>query len=201
MIAVSARRRRGSSQPVPTHVALLRGINLGRRNRVSMPDLRDVVASLGHDDVATYIQSGNVVFSSAVTDVEALAAEMEAAIAARLGIEPAVVVLSREELARVVARNPFGDETDPKRVHAIFFGDEPRPDVVAAAAEAERRAAEKGGRDRLRGGGRVLYLWTPDGYGRSHLAAELSRLARRSEWPGTARNWATVTRLLEMLEA
>jgi uncharacterized protein (DUF1697 family) len=184
-----------------THVALLRGINLGSRNRVRMPELRELVASLGHDDVATYIQSGNVLFSSRETDEAALAADLEAAIAARLGVETSVVVLSRDELAKAIAGNPFPDERDPKRVHVTFFPEEPEQAVVDAVAEAERRAAEKGGRDAARWCGRVLYLWTPEGYGRSDLAAQLSRVARRTGWLGSARNWATVNKLLEMLDA
>jgi uncharacterized protein (DUF1697 family) len=184
---------------MPTHVALLRGINLGSRNRVAMAELRKLVASLGHDDVATYIQSGNVVFSSSKRDEKALAAELEAAIAERLGVESAVVVLSRKQLARVVAENPFPDERDPKRVHATFFGEKPPRELVRAVADAERQVAETGARDAARWRGRVLYLWTPGGYGRSELVAHLSRIARRTNWPGTARNWATVTKLLEML--
>ena len=88
---------------VPTHVALLRGINLGGRNRVAMGDLREVVTSLGHTDVATYIQSGNVVFTSKEADTKALAAALERAIAEVLTVRPRVVVLSRNELAQVMA--------------------------------------------------------------------------------------------------
>src|SRR5262245_32024671 len=105
---------------MPTHVALLRGINVGGHNKVAMAELRKVVASLGHTEVATYIQSGNVVFTTAETDTAALAAAMERAIAEALGVRPRVVVLSREELARVVDDNPYPDEPNPKAVHAIF---------------------------------------------------------------------------------
>ncbi len=76
---------------MPTHVALLRGINVGGRNRVAMADLREVVSSLGHAGVATYIQSGNVLFSSDQADTARLAADLEQAIAGRLGVQPGVV--------------------------------------------------------------------------------------------------------------
>jgi hypothetical protein len=98
----------------------LRGINVGGRNRVAMADLRKVVLGLGYTDVATYIQSGNVVFTSEEADTEMIAAALERAIAGHLGVRPKVVVLTRAELARVVANNPFPEEPNPRRVHAIF---------------------------------------------------------------------------------
>ena len=184
---------------MPTHVALLRGINLGGHNRVAMPALRSVVASLGHTDVATYIQSGNVVFTAAdpVADPATLAAGLEEAIAAELGVRSRVVVLSGAELAAASSANPYPDQQDPKRVHAIFLIDEPDADSVAFLADAQAKAAAKGARDEATIIGRTLYLHTPDGFGRSELAKELSR--PRGPAQGTARNWATVTRLLAML--
>lgn len=187
-----------------THVALLRGINVGGRNRVAMADLREVAASLGHTEVTTYIQSGNVAFAGADPDADssALAAALEAAIAGRLGVRPAVVVVSRDELLRVVADNPFPDEPNPKAVHAVFFADAAAPDRVAAVAAAVERARAKGSRDEARVVGRALYLWTPDGLGRSVLAAELNRGAGGGpSASGTARNWATVTTLARLLDA
>ena len=171
---------------MPSHVALLRGINVGGRGRVAMADLREVVASLGYEDVATYVQSGNVVFTAEAPD----AAALEAAIAEQLDVSPAVVVLSREELEQVVARNPWPDERDGKHLHVIFTAGEPDADVVAAAQE---KAA---GGDEARIVGGTLYMHTPNGLGRSKLAAELSR---RGPKDGTARNWTTVTKLLAML--
>ena len=83
-----------------THVALLRGINLGGRNKVAMADLRTLVGELGHADVATYIQSGNVLFTAPEdADCDALARAMTEAIAAKLGVTAPVVVVTREELA------------------------------------------------------------------------------------------------------
>lgn len=188
---------------MPTHVALLRGINVGGRNRVAMAELREVVTSLGNTDVATYIQSGNVVFTSAETDTTLLAAALERAIAGSLGVRPRVVVLSRDELSQVVADNPFPDETNPKCLHAAFRSEEVGPDETAAIDAAVRRAEEKGSRDEARVVGRTLFLRTPDGLGRSELAAQLSRSAGAlgAQGAGTARNWATVRKLLAMCDA
>jgi uncharacterized protein (DUF1697 family) len=185
-----------------THVALLRGINVGGRNKVAMADLRKVVESLGHGNVATYIRSGNVVFTSNHTDTAAIAADLERALEETLGRRSSVVVLSRAELAKVIADNPFPDEADPKRVHAIFRGAEVGADEAAAVASAERRASDKGGRDQAKVVGRTVYLHTPDGFGGSELAAQLTRInpAARDRG-GTARNWATVTKLQAMLDA
>jgi uncharacterized protein (DUF1697 family) len=187
---------------MPTHVALLRGINVGGRNKVAMADLRKVVGSLGHGDVATYIQSGNVVFTSEDTDTAAIAAGLGRALEEILGVRSGVVVLSRAELAKVIADNPFPDEANPRLIHAIFRGADLGAAEAAAVAAAERRAGDKGGRDQVKIVGRTLYLHTPDGFGRSELAAQLARRDPAAEdQGGTARNWATVTRLLAMLDA
>ena len=184
---------------MPTYVALLRGINVGGRNKVAMADLREVVRSLGHSEVTTYIQSGNIVFSTKRTGTSALAADLERAIEQALGVRPRVVVLSRDELAGVIDANPYPDEPNPKVVHAIFLADAPSPDVADRIAEVERRAATKGGRDQVRLIGRTLYLHTPDGFGRSELAALLLRTDGKSIGASaTARNWVTVTKLLEL---
>ena len=185
---------------MPRYVALLRGINLGGRNKVAMADLRQVAVSLGHTEVATYIQSGNLVFTSPDTDGVSLAEALEREIARRLAVQPAVVVLSRAELARVIADNPFPEERNPKSLHAVFRREDMGPDTIAAIAAAQHRAREKGSRDEAVVVGRTLFLHTPDGLGRSELAAQLARSSGRAA-AGTARNWATVTRLMVMLDS
>jgi uncharacterized protein (DUF1697 family) len=187
---------------VATHVALLRGINVGGTSKLAMSDLRSVVASLGHTDIATYIQSGNVVFATQDNDAGtlALAAGLERSIAETLGLQPRVVVLSCDELAQVVRGNPYPNESNPRLLHAVFLGRDPEPDLADRVAAAERQAAAKGSRDSARVVGRTLFLHTPDGFGRSELAALLARnggpMAVSSG--GTARNWATVTKLLTL---
>ena len=185
-----------------THVALLRGINVGGKNKVAMADLREVVAELGHADVSTYIQSGNVLFSppAADADASALAAALAEAITARLGVTAPVVVVARDELAEVIAANPFPDEADPKRVHAVLLSAAPAAEAAAKIDEALARSAAKGARDELATVGRTLYLHTPDGFGNSELAAAVLRIVTspRAGVTGTARNWATMTKLLDL---
>jgi uncharacterized protein (DUF1697 family) len=182
---------------MPRYVALLRGINVGGRNKVAMADLRQVTASLGHTDIATYIQSGNVVFTSSQNVTTRLADAMEREIARQLGVQPAVVVLSAADLAQVIADNPFPDEASPKCLHAVFRRDELSPEAIAAVTAARQRASGKGSRDEAVVVGRTLFLHTPDGLGRSELAAQLARSSAQAA--GTARNWATVTKLMSML--
>src|ERR1700744_2741722 len=132
---------------MPSHLALLRGINVGGRNKVPMADLREVVTALGHTGVSTYIQTGNVLFDTAGPDTAKLAAELEAAIEERFGIWASVVVLTRDELAEVLAGNPYPDEPDPKLVHVAFLNTEPPNDVAKRIAAAQSAAAAKGSRD------------------------------------------------------
>ncbi|HEY0719438.1 MAG TPA: DUF1697 domain-containing protein [Streptosporangiaceae bacterium] len=182
---------------MPTHVALLRGINVGGRNKVAMADLRALLAELGHTDVATYIQSGNAVFTSGEADPARLADELEQAIAARLNVSCGVVVVTAAELAQVIEDNPFPGEDNPRAVHAVFRRAELTGDEQAQVAEAARRAQAKGCQDQAVIVGRTMFLHTPDGLGRSELSAQLSRTT--ASRTGTARNWATVGKLRAML--
>ena len=190
-----------------SHVALLRGINVGGRNKVPMADLREVVTSLGHTGVSTYIQSGNVLFSTAEDDTAKLAAALESAIEDRFGIWSSVVVLSRDELARVLAANPYPDEPNPRMVHVVFLNGSPPRDLLDRITAAESAAAAKGSRDTVQSAGQpqALFLHTPDGFGTSELAQNVLKILAppKKSKPGlaaTARNWATATKLLSLSE-
>lgn len=189
---------------MPSHVALLRAVNLGPRNRVAMPELRRLVTSLGHEDVSTYIASGNVLFTpgNQRRGTAALATELQSAIDKALGVSTAVVVLTRKELSDIVRKNPFPQEKNPKCVTVVFRPTSPTAADKRAVAEAVATAQEKGGRDEARFVGSHLVLWTPDGYGRSPLSIRL--FTSKTDGPaaaGTARNWSTVTKLLALLDS
>jgi uncharacterized protein (DUF1697 family) len=194
-----------------SHVALLRGINVGGRNKVPMADLREVVASLGHTGVSTYIQSGNVLFSTRDTDTAKLAAALESAIEERFGIWSSVVVLSRDELAQVLAANPYPDEPNPKMVHVVFLNAELPGSLLDRISAAEGAAAAKGSRDTVQvtapaaGQPPALFLHTPDGFGTSELAQNVFKIIAppkksRPSLAATARNWSTATKLLSLCE-
>ena len=184
-----------------THVALLRGINLGGRNKVAMADLRALVGELGHADVATYIQSGNVLFTAPRdADCGEVARGMTEAIAAKLGVTAPVVVVTREELGQIHAASPFPDEPDPRRVHAVVLSAPPGPELTAKLDAAVAQSTAKGDPSTVTAIGRTLYLHTPAGYGNSDLAAAVVRVVSspKAGVTGTARNWATMTKLLEL---
>jgi uncharacterized protein (DUF1697 family) len=135
---------------VARRVALLRGINLGPRNRIAMAELRALLADAGFDEVRTYLQSGNVVLESDASP-EQVACECERQIADHFGLDIRVVVRTRDELARVVQRNPLAEvAVDPKRYQVSFLADELDRDVVDMLNAAGRRTGASG-RDRPRG--------------------------------------------------
>jgi len=173
-----------------------------------MAELRELVTSFGHTDVATYIQSGNLLFTpqphgmgaANCAVAAALAAELERAIGDGIGVRARAVVLSREELACCLGDNPYPAVTNPRLLHAIFLPEVPGPGLAAWVADAERQVRAKGSRDAAQVLGRVVYLHTPDGYPRSELRRVLARAGgpTSASVAGTARNWATVSRLVEL---
>jgi uncharacterized protein (DUF1697 family) len=177
---------------VERRVALLRGINIGPRNRIAMPALREALTATGFDDVRTYLQSGNVVLSSDASP-KAVARECERAIADRFGLDIKVVARTRDELAEVVERNPLGEvAVNPKRYQVSFMDAAPDPEVVRDLAAVAH------GAERLVVVGREAYAWHPEGVARSKLWARLA--GRDLGVTATARNWTTVTRLLAMAD-
>ena len=175
---------------MPAYVALLRGINVGGNRIIKMSDLREIFVAVGADDVATYIQSGNVVFTHPVRSERALVAELEKRIARATGFAVPVVLRTAGQLARVVENNPFPD-ADADHLHIAFLA--ARPQANAPAIDARAFAPE-----RCATVGRELYLRLPDGMGRSKLAAAVLSKPKAIGAGGTARNWRTVLRLNEL---
>jgi len=174
------------------HIVLLRGINLGSRNRVSMPQLRKVLTEAGFEDVRTYLQSGNVVLTSKASPAR-VARTCEQHIADAVGLDVDVVVRTRDELAKVVRRDPLGKvATDPKRYQVSFLSEKLEPAVVRKLREA---AVEP---EQLVVSGREVYAWHPGGVARSKLWTQLA--GRGLGVTATSRNWTTVTSLLELAD-
>ena len=182
-----------------THVALLRGINVGGSGKVPMADLRRRLTERGFTEVATYIQSGNVVLTSSTTDPVAVATTIEEILRDDFAVPRPVVTFTRDEYLAALAANPFPQVTEPKQLHAIFRAAAPTEDELVgldAALAAERAAGGQGGAAVV---GRVVYLHLPEGLGRSTLAARLTTRSKAADGGGTARNWATVGKLAELL--
>lgn len=173
-------------------VVLLRGINVGPNKRIAMPALREALADAGFEDVRTYVQSGNVVLSSAAS-AEQLTAQCGRLIRDAFGFDVDVVVRTRKELAEVVDRDPLGDiAADPKRYQVSFLSAEPRAEVVrklkGLKAPSEEFAAI----------GKEFYAWHPEGVARSKLWNALA--GQGLGVTATSRNWTTVTTLLAMAD-
>lgn len=175
-----------------TFVALLRGINVGGRNRVGMAALRDALAADGYRAVRTYLQSGNVVLDG--DDPQRVAADVRAAVARTAGIDVPVVLRAPAELRGVLDWDPFPDRAaaEPKLLHVLFCDREPDPAGVAELLAGDFAP------DALAHRGRELALSYTDGMARSKL--QYATVLRRCGVDGTARNWRTVRALAELAE-
>ena len=172
------------------YIALLRGINIVGSHVLPMHELRLLFENNGCVDVRTYIQSGNVIFRCERSGAAGLATQLAAAISRSRGFEPRILLLTLRELESAAAGNPFLDAAaNPKSLHLFFLDTQPKkPDLQALQGlqtKTERFALK----------GKVFYLHTPDGFGTSRLAKRAERLLGSE---ATARNWRTVTTLLEL---
>jgi uncharacterized protein (DUF1697 family) len=167
------------------YIALLRGVNIAGHGRIKMDRLRQVFRGLGYTDVATYIQSGNVIFTS---DVPVLATGLESAIEAELGMDVTVVVRTSSELKSIVRANPFA-HADSSKLHLGFMAERP-PAAAVQQLELQRFAPEEAIVE-----GAEMWLHLPNGMGRAKLPDYLDR---RLNVPVTIRNWNTVMKLVEL---
>jgi uncharacterized protein (DUF1697 family) len=178
---------------MPNWIALLRGINVGGRNSLPMAELKAIFESAGCSSVQTYIQSGNIVFASSVKSGQSLSKRLSDAIEEQFGFRPSILLLSESDFRAAIKNNPFVIAAkDPKTLHFFFLDSPPKlPDLKGLdrlALSTERYALI----------GFVFYLYTPDGFGRSKLAAGAERKLGVS---ATARNFTTILKLSEMLDA
>lgn len=174
------------------HVVLLRGINIGSRNRIAMPALREALEEVGFTSVQTYLQSGNVVLESRAKP-ETVRRKVERLIADRFGLEIGVIVRTRAELAAVVKRDPHAKvATEPKRYQVTFL-EQTLP--AKAVRELEQAAAAD---ERVVVSGREVYAWHPQTIARSKLWAKLA--GKTLGVTATSRNWTTVEALLALAE-
>jgi uncharacterized protein (DUF1697 family) len=181
---------------MPVYAALLRGINIGGHNKLPMAELRELCSGLGLGDVATYIQSGNVVFSSALVDTVELTTSLERAIATAFGFKVPVVLRSARQLGAVVEANPFVKAGKAAAVLSVgFLAGVPEPDRVTALLGDPLASPPEGG-DEFAVVGQEVFLHHPNGYGRTKLTN--SYFDRRLGTFMTVRNWKTVAVLVEM---
>ncbi len=172
-----------------TWIALLRGINVVGHRVLPMNALAALLTREGLRNVRTYIQSGNVVFQCSRRTPNTLARRISQLVLDHHGFRPQVIVLSHQDLVRAAAGNPFPEaEASPTALHLFFLATSPPTPDVASLSRLRR------GREAFELRGNVFYLHTPDGFQESKLAARAERLIGVA---ATARNWRTVSRLLE----
>ncbi|MFE0471722.1 DUF1697 domain-containing protein [Streptomyces sp. NPDC058947] len=175
------------------YAALLRGINVGGSRKVPMADLRALMESLGLDDVRTYLQSGQAVFSSGHGDEASLAARLADGIERHFGFGVDVIVRDHAYLRAVADACPFpAAELEPRQLHVTYFSEPVTPGRFGQIDQAAFLPEE------FRLGDRALYLYAPNGLGRSKLAEQLAKPRVTRGLTATTRNWNTVLKLAEL---
>jgi uncharacterized protein (DUF1697 family) len=175
-------------------ISMLRAVNVGGHNKIKMDALRALYDSLKLRDAQTYVQSGNVIFRSDERDTPRLAKRIQDAIERKFGFRPDVILRTAAEMREVIARNPFAKrrEIEPGKLLVSFLASDP-------GEEAREKVRQmKCDPEELRIDGRELYIYFPNGQGRSKLS--LGALEKTLKTPATGRNWNSVTKMLEMAE-
>lgn len=175
---------------MPVYISMLRAVNVGGHSPIKMDALRELYRSLGFEDPTTYVQSGNVIFRAKAASEAAMAKKIGTAIQKQFGTQPEVIIRTIEEMKAVVAANPFANRAsiEPAKLHVSFYANAPGP------GEREKMAAITCPEE-LHLVGRDLYVYFPEGAGRSKLPPVLNRAVKI---PTTARNWNSVTKMLEI---
>lgn len=179
---------------MPVVISMLRGVNLGPHNRIKMEVLRSVYEKAECEDPRTYVQSGNVIFRTGEKNSAKLAVKIQKAINDEFGFRPDVILRSTKELKAAISANPFAKRAnlEPGKLLVTFLADEPSRDAQAMLRDLKTQGEE------LHLKGRELYIYFPDGAGRSKLP--WSSLAKLMKTTGTARNWNSVVAMLEIAE-
>jgi uncharacterized protein (DUF1697 family) len=179
---------------MPVLVSMLRGVNVGGHNKIGMAALRALYVSLKLEDPRTYVQSGNVIFRTKEKNSAALAKKIQNAVEREFGCCPEVILRTTEELRKAVAANPFAASRnlEPGKILVTFLAAEPGPEAHAALLKLKAHPEE------LHLKGRELYIYFPDGAGKSKLP--WSSIAKLLKTTGTARNWNSVIKMLAIAE-
>ena len=179
---------------MPVLISMLRGVNVGPHNRIKMDALRATYEALGFEDPRTYVQSGNVIFRTKEKSTKKLATKIQDAIEKSFKFRPAVIVRSINELRHAIAATPFDVRRDlhPGKILVTFLADDPPPEAATKLATLKSYPEE------IHLIGRELYIYFPDGAGKSRLP--WSQVEKLLKVNGTARNWTSVRAMLEIAE-
>ena len=178
---------------MPVIISMLRGVNLGPHNRIKMDALRALYSSLKLENPRTYVQSGNVIFRTKEKDPTLIAGKIQKALEKKLACRTEVILRTTDELRKTVAANPFaGRDLEPGKILVTFLAAEPGREAEKALETFKKYPED------LHLKGRELYIYFPNGAGRSKLP--WSRVEKFLKVSGTARNWNSVTNMLKMAE-
>jgi uncharacterized protein (DUF1697 family) len=180
---------------MPVYVSLLRGINVGGNKLIKMDRLKALYERLGFENPKTLVNSGNVVFATDEKSRKKLPAAIEDAIEQEIGFRPTLVIRSAAELQKVIERNPFPKMAKADPGHLVWMALAAKPDTDAKS----RLAAAYSGPEEIEIAGEDAYVIYPNGIGRSKLTNAL--LEKQLGVAGTARNWNTVTKLLQLTQS
>ncbi len=174
---------------MPKYIALLRGINVSGKNKIRMPDLKSLYESLGLVGVKTYIQSGNVIFEASNYNKASLSTVIENAIAKNFNIETAILIKAENEWATIIKNNPYAknDNKDISKLHVTFLLGESSEEAINKLERVQSKE------DTLKVINDVVYLYCPNGYGRTKLSNNF--IERILQVPATTRNFKTVCAL------
>lgn len=177
---------------MPVYIALLRGINVGGNKKIKMADLTALLESLGFVGAQTLLQSGNVVFKSDLADSAQIARQIESGIEATFGFQSQILLRTLDQFRAAVESHPFSADqiNEPAKILLMFLSRTPDSDAVDALVKSHA------GPEEMTLKGDVLYIFYPDGMGRSKLDHPL--VERRLKVAATGRNWNTVTRLIDL---
>ncbi|MDO8736364.1 MAG: DUF1697 domain-containing protein [Thermoleophilia bacterium] len=177
-----------------TYISILRGINVGGKKKIKMEELKAAYESLGFENIRTYIQTGNVIFDSSVPNESDINASIRNQLAAVFGFQISVLIRRMDGFQQIIKGNPFLDEqaVDPRALHVTFLSQAPSQTALAVIEPA----ADDGDQYRFSDSNEEVYLFCPDGYGRTRLSN--SFFEKKLGVSATTRNWNTVNRLYEI---
>jgi len=179
---------------VETCITMLRGINMTGHNTIKMTRLADMFRQLGYADAETYIQSGNIVFTSHNGDVDNVSSGIQKAILSEFNLNIAVITRTLEEMKKIIYANPFMEEPnfDPSKMAVLFLEFKPSEEQILKVADIDYPP------DKFQINGREIYIYCPNGFGKTKLYTNF--FEAKMKVTGTARNWRTVNKLVEMAE-
>lgn len=174
------------------YISTLRGINVSGQKKVIMADLKALYENLGFENVTTYIQSGNVIFSSKVNSSAVLSKEIAGAIEGQYGFAVPITIRTREEIKKLIGGNPFltRKNIDLSNLHVTFLESKPEPEQIKSLESIDSKG------DEFSISGNEIYLYCPGGYGKTKLSNNF--IESRLKQSATTRNWKTVNTLYEM---